>query len=142
MKASSVATKLIWTDVSTRRGGLFIDVVAPSPRSSLVARSRYRAHARPMLDDAALIAALRSTAPFVGPMRRRRAQSARLERLLDAGLSAQELDRLAAPVGLDLGASSSQQTALSSLAGAVAVRHGQRGGRLRARNELIRTAIP
>jgi xanthine dehydrogenase accessory factor len=91
----------------------------------------------PKLDDAALIIALRSPAAFVGAMGSRRAQSERRERLLDAGLSSEELDRLSAPVGLDLGASSPQETALSILAEVVAVRHGHEGGRLRTRDGPI-----
>jgi xanthine dehydrogenase accessory factor len=84
----------------------------------------------PKLDDAALMIALRSPARFVGAMGSRRAQAARRERLLGAGLAEQELDRLAAPLGLDLGAISGEETALSILAEVVAARHGRDGGRL------------
>ena len=94
----------------------------------------------PKLDDATLIIALRSPAAFVGAMGSRRAQSERRERLLDAGLGTEELDRLSAPVGLDLGASSPQETALSILAEVVAVRHGHQGGRLRTRDGRIHAA--
>jgi xanthine dehydrogenase accessory factor len=86
----------------------------------------------PKLDDAALIAALRSPAMFVGAMGSRHAQSSRLERLRDAGLESEHLARLSAPVGLDLGASAPAETALSILAEVIAVRHGRDGGRLRA----------
>src|SRR5581483_7228181 len=86
----------------------------------------------PKLDDAALEIALRSPARFVGAMGSRRAQSARRERLLAAGLSETELERLAAPLGLDLGAVSGEETALSILAEVVAARHGREGGRLAA----------
>ena len=41
----------------------------------------------------------------------------------------EELDRVAAPIGLDLGAVSPEETALSILAEVVAVRHGRQGGR-------------
>ena len=41
-----------------------------------------------------------------------------------------ELARLAAPLGLDLGAVSGEETALSILAEVVAARHGRDGGRL------------
>jgi xanthine dehydrogenase accessory factor len=84
----------------------------------------------PKLDDAALLIALRSEARFVGAMGSRRAQARRRERLLAAGLAEEELQRLAAPVGLDLGAVSSEETALSILAEVVAVRNGREGGRL------------
>jgi xanthine dehydrogenase accessory factor len=85
----------------------------------------------PKLDDAALTVALRSPAGFVGAMGSRRAQAARRERLLAAGLGEDELERLAAPVGLDLGAIGKEETALSILAEVVAERHGRDGGRLR-----------
>jgi xanthine dehydrogenase accessory factor len=85
----------------------------------------------PKLDDAALLLALRSPARFVGAMGSRRAQESRRERLLAAGLSDAELTRLAAPLGLDLGAISREETALSILAEVVAARHGREGGRLR-----------
>jgi xanthine dehydrogenase accessory factor len=84
----------------------------------------------PKLDDAALTIALRSPARFVGAMGSRRAQEARRERLLEAGLCEEELDRLSAPLGLDLGAVSREETALSILAEVVAGRHGRDGGRL------------
>jgi xanthine dehydrogenase accessory factor len=84
----------------------------------------------PKLDDAALTVALRSPARFIGAMGSRRAQAARRERLLAAGLDEEELERLSAPVGLDLGAIGKEETALSILAEVVAARHGREGGRL------------
>ena len=84
----------------------------------------------PKLDDAALTIALRSDAAYVGAMGSRRAQARRRERLVEAGLSESELDRLAAPIGLDLGATSPEETALSIIAEVVAVRNGREGSRL------------
>jgi xanthine dehydrogenase accessory factor len=86
----------------------------------------------PKLDDAALTVALRSPVRFVGAMGSRRAQAARRERLLAAGLGEDELERLSAPVGLDLGAIGREETALSILAEVIAARHGRDGGRLAA----------
>lgn len=97
------------------------------PATAVVALTR-----DPKLDDAALITALRSTAMFVGAMGSRHAKASRLERLRDAGLENEELKRLSAPVGLDLGASAPGETALSILAEVIAVRHRRDGGRLRA----------
>jgi xanthine dehydrogenase accessory factor len=85
----------------------------------------------PKLDDAALTVALRSPAPFVGAMGSRRAQAARRERLLAAGLEEEELERLSAPVGLDLGAIGKEETALSILSEVVAARHEREGGPLK-----------
>jgi xanthine dehydrogenase accessory factor len=84
----------------------------------------------PKLDDAALSIALRSDAPYVGAMGSRRAQAQRRERLLAAGLEEQLLDRVAAPIGLDLGAVTPEETALSIMSEVVAVRNGREGGRL------------
>ena len=84
----------------------------------------------PKLDDAALTLALRSDAPYVGAMGSRRAQASRRERLLAGGLSEGEIERIAAPIGLDLGAVSAEETALSIMAEVVAVRNGRDGGRL------------
>ena len=84
----------------------------------------------PKLDDAALSIALRSDAPYVGAMGSRRAQAQRRERLLAAGLDEELLERMAAPIGLDLGAVSPEETALSIMAEVVAVRNGRDGGRL------------
>ena len=84
----------------------------------------------PKLDDAALLLSLSSPARFIGAMGSRRAQAKRRERLLALGLGEDELERIAAPVGLDLGAISREETALSILAEIVAARHGRDGGRL------------
>jgi len=84
----------------------------------------------PKLDDAALSIALRSEAPYVGAMGSRRAQAHRRERLLAAGLDEALLERIAAPIGLDLGAVSPEETALSIMSEVVAVRNGRDGGRL------------
>lgn len=84
----------------------------------------------PKLDDAALSIALRSEAPYVGAMGSRRAQAHRRERLLAAGLDEALLDRISAPIGLDLGAVTPEETALSIMSEVVAVRNGREGGRL------------
>jgi xanthine dehydrogenase accessory factor len=86
----------------------------------------------PKLDDAALTIALRSPARFIGAMGSRRAQASRRERLLALGIKEEELERLSAPVGLDLGAIAREETALSILAEVVAASHGRDGGRLAA----------
>ena len=84
----------------------------------------------PKLDDAALEVALRSPAAYVGAMGSHRAQAKRRERLLAKGLTDDELERLAAPIGLDLGALTPEETALSIMSEIVALRRGRDGGRL------------
>ena len=84
----------------------------------------------PKLDDAALEIALRSPAAYVGAMGSHRAQAKRRERLLAKGITEEELERLAAPIGLDLGALTPEETALSIMSEIVALRRGRDGGRL------------
>ena len=84
----------------------------------------------PKLDDAALLLALRSDAGYIGAMGSRRAQASRRERLLAQGITEAELARIAAPIGLDLGALTAEETALSIMAEVVAAKHGHPGGRL------------
>ena len=86
----------------------------------------------PKLDDAALTAALASEAPYIGAMGSRRAQEKRRERLVALGISDDQLARIAAPIGLDLGGLTAEETALSIMAEVVAVRNGREGGRLSA----------
>jgi xanthine dehydrogenase accessory factor len=84
----------------------------------------------PKLDDAALEIALRSEAAYIGAMGSRRAQEKRRERLLEKGMTEDELGRVAAPIGLDLGGLTAEETALSIMSEVVAVRNGRNGGRL------------
>ena len=84
----------------------------------------------PKLDDAALVLALRSNAGYIGAMGSRRAQAKRRERLLAKGIEEPELERVSAPIGLDLGSLTAEETALSIMGEIVAMRHGRAGGRL------------
>ena len=81
----------------------------------------------PKLDDPALRVALSSPAFYVGALGSRSTNAKRRERLLAAGLAAEQLDRLRAPIGLDLGGSSPREIALSVLAEIVAARHQREG---------------
>jgi len=81
----------------------------------------------PKLDDPALRVALPSPAFYVGALGSRSTNSKRRERLLAAGLAAEHLERLRAPIGLDLGGSSPREIALSVLAEILAVQHQRQG---------------
>ncbi|MEA2431811.1 MAG: xanthine dehydrogenase accessory factor [Thermoleophilaceae bacterium] len=91
----------------------------------------------PKLDDAALELAVRSDAAYIGAMGSRRAQEKRRERLVERGLTDDELARIAAPIGLDLGGLTAEETALSIMSEVVAVRNGRSGGRLSASSGRI-----
>jgi xanthine dehydrogenase accessory factor len=92
------------------------------------------------LDVPALTAALQSDAFYVGAIGSRRTQERRRERLQEAGLGEAELERIAGPAGLDLGAQSPAETAVSILAEVLAVRAGRSGGRLVERSGPIHSA--
>ncbi|MEU3436224.1 XdhC/CoxI family protein [Streptomyces sp. NPDC006863] len=74
-----------------------------------------------------LEAALRLPVAYVGAMGSRRTHLERNERLRDVGLTDRELARLHSPIGLDLGARTPEETALSIAAEIVAVRRGGSG---------------
>ena len=88
-------------------------------------------------DVPALAGALGTPAFYVGALGSRRTQERRREQLLETGISEERLARLCGPAGLDLGAGTPAETALSILAEIIAVRAGRDGGRLRASRERI-----
>jgi xanthine dehydrogenase accessory factor len=96
----------------------------------------------PKLDDAALIAAIGSNAGYIGAMGSRRAQANRRDRLLAAGMTEEQLERISAPIGLDLGALGAGETALSIMSEIVALRRGHTGGRLIGASGRIHDAVP
>ena len=79
----------------------------------------------PKFDVPLLKVALRLPVAYIGAMGSRRTHAERLERLREAGLSEAELARLHSPIGLDLGARTPEETAVSIMAEVVA---GRRGG--------------
>lgn len=85
----------------------------------------------PKFDVPLLRRALRLPAAYVGAMGSRRTHLDRVERLREAGATERELARLRSPIGLDLGARTPEETALSIAAEIVAVGRGGRGRRLR-----------
>ncbi len=83
-------------------------------------------------DEPALGPALRSPAPYIGALGSRRAQETRHRRLVDAGYTEAEIGRISGPLGLDIGANTPAETAVSIMAEILAVRSGRSGGHLAA----------
>ena len=82
-------------------------------------------------DIPALVGAIASGAFYIGALGSRKNQDRRRDLLLEEGLSEDDLDRIAGPTGLDVGAETPAETAVSILAEILAVRSGRMGGRLK-----------
>lgn len=75
------------------------------------------------IDDPALVAALAADTAYVGALGSRRSHAARRERLAAMGVTAEQLDRIDGPVGLDIGAVEPAEIALSIAAAMVGAFH-------------------
>ncbi len=77
------------------------------------------------IDDPALVEALKTDAGYVGALGSRRSHAARRERLAAAGVAPHDIDRIDAPVGLDIGAIGPSEIALSIAAAMVGAFHSR-----------------
>lgn len=93
-----------WPDEAMER-------LKPDSASAIVALTH-----DPKIDDPALVAALRSEAFYIGALGSRRNHERRLQRLAEHGFTADELARIHGPIGLDIGAVSQAEIAVSILA--------------------------
>ncbi len=92
-------------------------------------------------DVPALAGTLQTEAFYVGALGSRRNQEKRRERLLEAGVAEEELERIHGPAGLDIGAHSPEETALSILTEILAVRARRTGGPLRDTTTRIHAEV-
>jgi xanthine dehydrogenase accessory factor len=92
-------------------------------------------------DEPALMHALETEAFYIGALGSRRNQERRRERLLEAGVAEEALERISGPCGLDIGADSQEETALSILGEVLAVRAGREGGPLKTAKKRIHASV-
>ncbi len=85
--------------------------------------------------------ALATDAFYIGALGSRRNQERRRERLLEAGVDEAALERVSGPCGLDIGAQTPAETAISILAEIMAVRAAREGGRLREATTRIHAEV-
>ena len=91
----------------------------------------------PKFDVPVLKAALETPAGYIGAMGSRRTHHNRTARLKEEGVTAEELSRIASPIGLDIGARTPEETAVAIAGEIIASRTGHSGGRLSERSGPI-----
>ncbi len=96
----------------------------------------------PKFDVPALKAAVGTRAAYIGAMGSRRTHEDRVVRLKEAGLTDEEIARIHSPIGLDLGARTPEETAVSIAAEIVQQRWGGSGAALRSSDGPIHAGAP
>ncbi len=86
-------------------------------------------------DDPSIQIALRARPRYIGAIGSRKTHAARRERLAQLGFADEDIARVRAPIGLDIGAQSPEEIAVAVLAEMIAVKYGHRGAPLRDRTE-------
>jgi xanthine dehydrogenase accessory factor len=97
-----------------------LDALQPDARTAIITLTH-----DPKLDDPALHRALASAAFYIGALGSKKTHAARLDRLREAGVTEAAIARINAPVGLDIGAVTAPEIALSIIAQMVAARRGK-----------------
>jgi xanthine dehydrogenase accessory factor len=87
----------------------------------------------PKFDHPALFAAIQSPARYIGAIGSRTTNESRAQALREMGATEEQLARVHAPIGLDLGARTPVEIALAVMAEVVANRYGRKGGPLSGR---------
>ena len=76
----------------------------------------------PKLDDSALNAVLKSNAFYIGSLGSKKTHNARIQRLKKSNFSENEINRIHGPIGLDIGAKSPQEIAISIISEIISTR--------------------
>ena len=124
--SSAADTVAAWPDAA-------LDGVTLGPRDAVLVFTH-----DPKLDVPAVQAALATDAGYIGALGSRKTTDDRNARLREAGVTEEQIERVFAPCGLDIGAATVEETAVAVLAEMIAHRAGREGGSLRAGSGSIR----
>ncbi|MCY1267661.1 putative xanthine dehydrogenase subunit A [compost metagenome] len=120
-KAFAAEGRFPGVPVLMEEAGVALGMLSPDTRTAVVALTH-----NPELDDPGLIAALSSPAFYVGALGSRRTHEQRRQRLLGCGVGVARIERLHAPIGLPIGASTPAEIAVSILAEIIGELRGKR----------------
>jgi xanthine dehydrogenase accessory factor len=126
--AFATAERFPGVELSTAWPDEALAKLKPDRRSAVVTLTH-----DPKLDDPALVAALRSSAFYIGSLGSKKTHAARLARLVALGFKDADLARINGPVGLDIGAVSPAEIAVSILAQITAT---LRAEKIKARDKI------
>lgn len=96
----------------------------------------------PKFDVPVVIEALKTKAAYIGAMGSRKTHDDRVARLIEAGVNPEDLKRVKSPIGLDLGARTPEETAISILAEVIQDRWGGSGKNLAQTSGTIHPGAP
>lgn len=105
-----------------------MEALAPDHRTAVVTLTH-----DPKLDDPALHVALRSGAFYIGSLGSRKTHASRVERLTEAGFTAEEIAKIHAPIGLHLGGRAPGEIAIAIMAQITQVLHLGTGADVKAK---------
>jgi len=131
-------------------GRVFAEVYGPRPRLLIYGAEEAFAEVAPdhqtavlvlthedKFDRPALLAALKTEAFYIGALGSRRNQERRRARMLESGADEQEFERISGPCGLDIGAETIDETAVSIIAEILATRAERAGGPIKEARQRI-----
>ena len=119
-------------DVVVQWPNEFLEIAPISRRTAIVILTH-----DPKFDIPILEFALKSPVGYLGAMGSRRTHEKRKANLREVGITDEEMERIHAPLGLDLGARTPEETAVSIMAQIIALRSGRAGGHLDAASGRI-----
>lgn len=107
-------------------------IIAPSTDIAILTHD-------PKFDEPAILGALKTDAGYIGAVGSRKTNIDRRQRLLEAGATDEQIDRVHGPIGLNIGGGSPEEMAISILAEVIAVRNGRDGRSLKSATGSIRS---